>query len=146
MLYGLSDQVRAWITDGGGDPVEGAPDPGDVRTVNFQPQGGEAYWLNLAFGPSWEADAVTWTAIALAESGGEAADDNGPSENFGIALFCESRDDQERWTPTPTMTRTPTPRPSSTPTITPTPTPTIYRRPTFTPTQRFIIILPTATR
>jgi hypothetical protein len=120
--------VRAWITDGGGDPVEGAPDPDEVRTMNFQPKGGDAYWLNLQFAPDFPA---------------------GQSEDFQLALFCESRDDQERWTPTPsvtpTSTGTPTATPSRTPTVTPTPKPTVYQRPTFTPTPRFILFTPRPT-
>ena len=119
-LAGLTDQVRAWISDGGGDPVEGAPNPDEVRTMNFQPQGGEVYWLNLQFAPDYPA---------------------GQLEEFQLGLFCESRDEQERWTPTPTSTRTPTPTPTRTPTITPTASPTVYQRPTFTPTP-WIFIFP----
>jgi len=122
-LAGLTDQVRAWISDGGGDAVEGAPDPDEVRTMNFQPQGGEDYWLNFQFAPDYPA---------------------GQHEDFQLALFCESRDEQERWTPTPSVTSTPTPTRTPTSSVTPTATATVYQRPTFTPTPRFIL-LPTAT-
>jgi Zn-dependent metalloprotease len=123
-LAGLTDQVRAWISDGGGDAVEGAPDPDEVRTMNFQPKGGEDYWLNLQFAPDYPA---------------------GQLEDFQLALFCESRDDQERWTPTPSVTSTPTPTRTPTPSVTPTATATVYQRPAFTPTPRFVI-LPTLPR
>jgi hypothetical protein len=113
LLTGLSDQVRAWVSDGGGDPVKGAPGPGDTRTINFQPQGGEAYWLNLQFAPDFPL---------------------GESEQFDLALFCESRDQQERWTPTPTASATSTRTPTPTASATPTPTPTVYVRPSLTPT------------
>src|SRR3970282_701307 len=112
-LAGLPDQVRAWISDGGGDAVEGAPDPDEVRTMNFQPQGGEDYWLNFQFAPDYPA---------------------GQHEDFQLALFCESRDEQERWTPTPSVTSTPTPTRTPTSSVTPTARATVYHRPTRTPT------------
>jgi len=71
--------------------------------MNFQPQGGEDYWLNFQFAPDYPA---------------------GQHEDFQLALFCESRDEQERWTPTPSVTPTPTSTRTPTSSVTPTATAT----------------------
>jgi Zn-dependent metalloprotease len=150
VLSGVDANVRAWVSDDESRSFDSRL-KGDMRAFRFRPQGGHKYFLNLAFGPAFEAGQhVTFSAVMTV---GPAATQTvpipaGPTPTpAGFVrppVGTPTAGPTATFTPTPQTTPTPstapeggaTPAATGTPTVRPQPTPSATPRvaPTAAPT------------